>query len=437
MTDTNSSQNRQLGVFSLATLLVSAHYGLGFVLGTGEKALTLGAAGSLYPVCLGLGTLALLALAKLYWTEVEPVWTLLGSRYGDSASIAIGVMAWSSLLGIQAVQILSGAFILKVAGVPVLLGMGGLTIAIAAFSLLPVERASWIFKGLLSVNFAALLYSLWALNGIDNYVQTTIAFVPALERMEVPQIVGIACSTIPLVLIDMKYQQYLVRAQTPRVLYQGCAIAGVALLALAFLPSAVVVSARESGILPSDIDAKEAIPYILSWLGGGASEPVGRALLAVLLVPALGIGSAVLRIQTKTVLDFEVLPPANWSRVLVTLAQVSLGFAVALKGGAIVNLIACFYAAYVGATWVPLIAYLLARARRYEFASSSVRLSLFAGSTAALATLAATIAWPDLALFDDAELTIIAIALGIGLLGLSIGEVVEKTAIASAFEEDT
>ncbi len=73
----NISENRRLDAFSLAALLVSAHYGLGFLLGTAEKSLNLGVAGSLYAVCLGLGTIALLFMAKFYWTRVEQIWTLL------------------------------------------------------------------------------------------------------------------------------------------------------------------------------------------------------------------------------------------------------------------------------------------------------------------------------------------------------------------------
>src|SRR5437868_4220759 len=113
-------ENRKLDAFSLATLLVSAHYGLGFLLGTAEKSQTLGLAGSLYAVSISVGTLAALALAKFYWTEVEPIWTLLGNRYGNLVKILVGLLIWSSLIGIEAVQMISGAFILKVLGAPVL-----------------------------------------------------------------------------------------------------------------------------------------------------------------------------------------------------------------------------------------------------------------------------------------------------------------------------
>lgn len=77
------SENRRLDAFSLAALLVSAHYGLGFLLGTAEKSLTIGIAGSLYAVCLGLGTLALLGLAKFYWTNIEQIW-----NYSETATAA-------------------------------------------------------------------------------------------------------------------------------------------------------------------------------------------------------------------------------------------------------------------------------------------------------------------------------------------------------------
>ena len=93
---------------------------MGFLLGSAEKTFTLGAAGSLYAVSVGLGTIAVLVLAKFYWNKVEQIWTLLGNRYGSQVKILVGLISWSSLIGIEAVQIIAGAFILKVLGVPVL-----------------------------------------------------------------------------------------------------------------------------------------------------------------------------------------------------------------------------------------------------------------------------------------------------------------------------
>lgn len=146
-------ENRKLDTFSLAALLVSAHYGLGFLLGTAEQWLTLGFAGRLYPVCLGLGTIALLFLAKFYWIKVEQIWTLLGDSYGKEVKIGVGLMSWASLIGIEAVQMISGAFILKVLGMPVLPSTIALAALFTIISLLPLEKAGFLFRGLLVVNF--------------------------------------------------------------------------------------------------------------------------------------------------------------------------------------------------------------------------------------------------------------------------------------------
>lgn len=426
---------RRLDTFSLAALLVSAHYGLGFLLGTAEKSLTLGTAGSLYAVSLGLGTIALLGLAKFYWTQTEQIWILLGSAYGDGVKIFVGLMSWSSLIGIEAVQLISGAFILKVFGIPTLPTMVVLAILFATISLLPVEKAGWILRGLLVLNFLALLYGLWVLHAFGDYLRSPltalgIAQSPidanSVQHISLPSAVGISLSTILLVLIDMKYQQFLVQAKDVQSLYKGCTLAAIILLLLAFLPSTLVVAAHNAGILPAGIDGKETLPFILSWIGGGSQKPLGIALIVSLLVPALGIGSSILRVQSKTVLDFNILPASVWSRVLVTAANALFGLAVAFKGGEIVNLIVSFYAAYVGAVFVPFVTYLLAQTGRYNFSKSSVKLSLILNSIAVIVLLILTLIKPEIALFGSVELNIMGTGILSGLLFLFMGEVLEK-----------
>jgi SSS family solute:Na+ symporter len=447
---------RRLDTFSLAALLVSAHYGLGFLLGTAEKSLTFGTAGSLYAVSLGLGTIALLGLAKFYWTQTEQIWNLLGSAYGDGVKIFVGLMSWSSLIGIEAVQLISGAFILKVFGIPTLPTMVVLAILFATISLLPVEKAGWILRGLLVVNFLALLYGLWVLHAFGDYLrspfgglslqaspltalaiaQSPIEFAGSVQHISLPSAVGVSLSTILLVLIDMKYQQFLVQAKDLQSLYKGCTLAAIILLLLAFLPSTLVVAAHNAGILPPGIDGKETLPFILSWIGGGSQKPLGIALILSLLVPALGIGSSILRVQTKTVLDFNILPASVWSRVLVTAANALFGLAVAFKGGEIVNLIVSFYAAYVGAVFVPFVTYLLAQTGRYNFSKTSVKLSLIVSSFAVIILLILTFIKPELALFGSVELNIMGTGILSGLLFLFMGEVLEKYLPTSKVREE-
>ncbi|MCA1992345.1 MAG: hypothetical protein LDL41_09925 [Coleofasciculus sp. S288] len=427
---------RKLDALSLAALLVSAHYGLGFLLGTAEKALTLGTAGSLYAICLGLGTIALLFLAKFYWTRVEQIWTLLGNFYGKPVKVFIGLMSWSSLIGIEAVQMISGAFILKIFGVPVLPSMVGLALLFTLVSLLPVEKVGFLFRGLLVVNFLALLYGLWVLHGFPEYLRSPLEFVGALQQVPLPSLIGISVSTILLVLIDMKYQQFVVQAKDVKSLYQGCILAAILLLLLAFLPSAVVVSAQHAGILPDSINGKETLPLILSWIGGGADKPLGIVLIGSLLVPALGVGSSILRVQTKTILDFNIVPVSTLNQVLATVINALLALAVAVRGGEIINLIVCFYAAYVAAVFIPFVAYLLTQIERYTFAVGSVRLSLVMGGISALTVLILTLINPNFAVYGSVELDIMIIGIGFGGLGLVIGQAIENYLPSSKVEEE-
>lgn len=430
------SETRRLDAFSLAALLVSAHYGLGFLFGTAEKSLTLGLAGSLYAVCLGLGTIALLlGLAKFYWTKVDQIWTLLGNSYGNSVKIIVGLMSWSSLIGIEAVQLISGAFILKVLGVPILASMVILAVLFTIISLLPVEKAGFLFRGLLLVNFLALVYGLWVLHGVPDYLRSPIEFIPSLAQISPPKIIGISLSTILLVLIDMKYQQFVVQAKDMRNLYQGCLIAAILLLLLAFFPSSVLIAAQNAGILPDGIDGKETLPFILLWIGGGADKPLGMILILSLLVPAMGVGSSVLRVQSKTILDFNILPISNLNRAIITVLNALLALAVALRGGEIINLIVSFYSAYVAAVFVPFVVYLLSQTGGYRFSSSSVKLSLIMGSISAISLLILTLINPNFVVFDFLELSIIGIGVGFGILGLLVGQMLDKYLTVAQIEE--
>ncbi len=433
----NRSENRRLNAFSLAALLVSAHYGLGFLLGTAEKSLTLSTAGSLYAVSLGLGTIALLGLAKFYWTQVDQIWTLLGSRYGSQVKILVGLMSWSAVIGIEAVQMISGAFILKVLGAPVLPSMVVLAILFTIISLLPVDKASLICQGLLFLNLLAMLYGLWVLHAIPNYLRSPLEFIPSIALVSPPQLVGTSLSTILLVLIDMKCQQFLVQAKDVRSLYQGCLLAAFLLLVLALLPSSVVVAALEAGILPTGIDGKETLPFILSWIGGGTDKPLGIVLIMSLLVPALGVGSSLLRVQTKAVLDLNIVPASNSNRRLVAAVNALLSLAVALKGGgSLINLIVSSYAVYVSTVLVPFIAYLLAHTGSYTFSGASVKLSLIMSSISAASVLILTFINPDVAGLGSVELNIMGIGIGFGVLGLLVGQAIEKYLTASNVGEE-
>ena len=441
-----SSDARKLGIFSLATLLVSAHYGLGFLLGTAEQTLNQGMEGSLYAVSIGLGFFALLILAKLYWQQVEPIWTLLGNRYGKSVKIGVGLMSWMSLIGIEAVQIMAGSAILAVVGVPVLPSMVVLTLLFCVLSQLPVEKASWFLRGLLLLNIFALVYSLWALQGLPTMARSPLEFLASLPQIDAGEGIGISLSTILLVAIDMKCQQYLVCAKDVRTAIWGCILAAVMLIALALLPAATIIVAQQAAIIPANLDGKEVIPYILSWVGGGTKEPFGIVAIATLAVPALGLGSSILRVQTKTFFDLEIVP--RWSsdrptgsgqanRISIAVVNAMLALAVALTGGEIVGLILFFYATYLSAAWIPFLAYLLDYLGAYTFSPNSVKLSLLMGSFSALTTLFLILVRPEAVIFGSDQLTIMIVGIGMAVTSLLVTELSEKIMTVFTMKKET
>ncbi len=418
------SAKRSLDVWSLATLLVCTHYGLGFILGTAEQSVAVGAAGSLYAVSLSIGFLVLLFFVKFYWQSVEQIWTLLGDRYGNPVKVVIALMSWMSLIGIAAVQMIAAVAILNLVGLPREPTMVGLTILLCFLSLLPVERASHVFRGLLLLNIGALVFALWRLHSLSELELTVRQFFPDLYQVSWCHELGISIATILMVTVDMKCQQFIVRAKTVRIAYGGCILAAIALFALAFLPTAVVLAGQHQAILPEALPSKEILPYILSWIGGGVQHWQGILLILSLAVPALGIGSNILRIQTKTIFDFKIFPHLPQRQVWITIVNALFALAVALRGGEIVNLILDFYAAYLSSVWLPFIAYFLAQTNFYIFFRSSVQLALIANAIASVVTLGITLLNPLAILFDSSELTIMSIGMGTGCVTLILSQVV-------------
>jgi len=206
----NTPSERTLGVISLTTLLVSSHYGLGFILGTAEQSLLGGASGCLYAVAVGIGMILLSVLAQFYWTQIDPIWTLMGDRYGYPVKVGIGAMSWLSLIGIEAVQIIAATAILASVGLPVGLTMISIAGLFCLLSLLPMERASWIFRALLLLNILVLGVALWQLHQGSIYTDVMLDFVPSVRQLESPQILSVTLPTVLLILIDMKCQQFVV-----------------------------------------------------------------------------------------------------------------------------------------------------------------------------------------------------------------------------------
>ena len=422
----NIKPNPKLDIFSLTTLLISAQYGLGFLLGTAEQAMQQGIGGSLYALSIGLGFIALISLAKFYWQQAEPIWTLLGNRYGKSVKVGIGLMSWMSLIGIEAVQIIAGAAIMAVVGIPKSIAMPLLALLFCVLSLLPIEKVSWILRGLLLLNILVLIYSLLALQGLPIILRSPVDFWTSLPGINPSDGIGILLCTVLLVTIDMKCQQYLVRAKDVTTAVWSCILAAMVLIALALLAGATAIAAQQAGIIPPNLDGKQVIPYVLAWASGGTEHFLGIVAIATLAVPALGLGSSVLRVQTRTFFDLAIFSQWFGDRLLVSVINVLLALAIAFKGGEIVDLILLFYAAYLCAAWIPFTAYLLDYLQIYAFSANSVRLALLTGSTSALASLLLILVRAKLVILGSDRLTVAIVGISMATMSLLVNEAAEK-----------
>jgi solute:Na+ symporter, SSS family len=424
--------SRQLGTFSLAALLVGANYGLGFILGTAEKALTQGAAGSLYAVSTGLGLFVLAGFARFYWTEQEPIWTLLGRRYGSSIKSVVGLMSWAWMLGVVAAQILGGAFILKCLGLPLPASLISMAILFSILSLLSVEKVGKIFKLLLTINSIVILYALVRLDGLSDYFHAPIDFFFDLKTISIPQQLGTVLTTVLLIPIGMQFQVFLVQSQNVTKASRACILGGIVLILLAFVPSEVAIAARNSGILPVEIVGKEVIPYVLSWLGGGLHQPLSIFLMLFLLCSALGSGSGLLRAMNHTLFELDFFPSSDRLRFLFTFANVMLALAIASMGGSIIGLMVSFYALYVSSVWIPFLAYLLDRNGQLEVSRTSLRLALAGGSFSSITALITTFVLPTSTLWDSQQLSILVVGFSGSALGFLLGYILEKYAMRSS-----
>lgn len=422
-------RSRPLGTFSLAALLVGANYGLGFILGTAEKALTEGAAGSLYAVSTGLGLFFLAGFARFYWIEEEPIWTLLGRRYGRSIESVVGLMSWAWMLGVVAAQILGGAFILKCLGLPLSASLISMAFLFSTLSLLSVEKVGNIFKTLLALNSLVILYSLIRLGGIEDYFHAPLDFFPALKTISIPEQLGTVLTTVLVIPIGMQFQVFLVQTQTIEKAYRACILGGIVSILLAFVPSEVAIAARDSGILPADLIGKEVIPYVLSWLGGGLHQPLSIFLMLFLLCSALGSGSGLLRAMNQTLFELKIFPRSARLRIILAFVNVLLALAIASMGGSIIGLMVSFYALYVSSVWLPFLAYLVERNRGLAVSPTSVQLALAGGSISSIAVLLTTFIVPNSALWGSQQLSILIVGFSFSTLGFLIGYVVDRSAI--------
>lgn len=347
---------RVLSSVQIAALLVSASYGIGFLFGSGELALTHGMAGSIYGIATGFGMLALALVAKPLWRSGLSVWDLFGQAYGTQLRGLVAALSLVWMAGVLAAQIHGGVAVARLLGLPDPYGLIIVLGLIYAAAQMSLRIASGVFAGCLMLSGLVLVYALVAADGLTLYREAVPRFVEDLDTFSPTQLGTVSLAVCLLVVTGADYHQFVISGRTARNAVAGCAMAGLALILIGFLPAAVVMAMQSGGVLADMPDGKQVIPWALSHVVGGLAGGLGAGILIALSLAALGSGAAILRAMASamsTTLSGKSRPR------LASAAALIIGAGLASRGQGIVETMVSvniIYLASVGVCFAALLA---------------------------------------------------------------------------------
>lgn len=350
---------RELGYLQVAALLVSASYGVGFLFGAGELAVTSGMAGSLYPWLTALGMALLAILAGKVWSLRAPIWDMFGRAYGPTVRRQVALLSLIWMTGVLAAQIQGGAAVLLLAALPRQAVLPSMLVLIFGATQLNLRAASKVFSFCLLASSFVLVFALREMNGGDVYLHAIPRFLRDVHRMSGRDVIAMTVAVVFLVITGADYQQFIIAARRRIDAIAGCGLAAVFLLLVGALPASAVIAAQNTGVLAGAATSKLAIPTILSHVSAHLGQGYSVAMLLALLAAALGAGAAIVRAMTGALAS--VIPAATTTRVegaRMSAAIVLFGGMVAQRGQGIVETMVELNVVYI-ASVAPLFAFLL------------------------------------------------------------------------------
>ncbi len=346
---------RNLGSLQVAALLVSASYGIGFLFGSGELALQHGMAGSIYGVATAVGMFALALVGRRLWAAGVPVWEWFGRAYGSRLQRAVALLSVVWMAGVLAAQIHGGA---AVAGLLDLSqGSAFVVILLLIFlaSRLDLRFASMVFAMCLLSSAVVLVYALVVTGGWSLYLRALPAFSHDLATFSGPRLLAVTLAVGLLVCTGADYHQFVLAARRPSGAVAGCFLAGIALIAIGFLPSALVVTMQQAGALGDLPDSKQVIPLLLARVAGALGPGTDKVMLVALSTAALGSGAAILRAMASA-LASAVPAPVPDRHPALALGALGLGAAVASRGQGIIDTMVSVNVVYIASIAICLVA---------------------------------------------------------------------------------
>lgn len=369
----------KLGFLSIGISLASIHFGLGFLVGTGEAVYNLGSRGILYSISSALGIFSLIFIAGFYWRHKYPIWQLMGEKYGPWVYKMVAFLSGIWMVGVVASQILGGAWALSIFGINNRFSMILLAILIYLLTRVNLGKLSRMFFYMLMFTSGLLLLVL-ANVGLKWIPYSIGDFVSSLKNISVFEIVGILSTTVLITFLGMDFQQFIVRAKNEKESRYGSFIGGVILVILSFLLLSLINASIASNLAVGLSDPKQAVPMILFNFGKQFLPFAGFIFAIPITLVSIGSGSGVSRVVKRTIEDLNILPLKYKNKVDFGLITVLIALIIAFTGDSIINLIVAFYAIYVGSIFVPFLLYLLDQNwKKLKIDSNYVRNSIFIG----------------------------------------------------------
>jgi SSS family solute:Na+ symporter len=373
-------KERNLNAVQVGALLVSASYGIGFLFGSGEMALSHGMGGSIYGLATALGMLLLALFAARLWRAGVPIWDMFGKAYGSRVKNSVALLSVVWMAGVLAAQIHGGVAVVRLLGLGEVPAYALVLACIYGASKLNLRLASTVFSFFLLASALVLVYALISGSGGAIYLTSPSRLLADVPTFRLGTLISIVIAVVALVCTGADYHQFVFAARRPAVGAWGCLLAGVCLVAVSFLPASVVIALKENGTLVGLRDAKQVIPFALLHEASQFGAVVGSVLLLGLSAAALGSGAAIVRAMTSALhCATEGLSTATTPRL--TLLALAIGGALAARGEGIIETMVSVNVIYIGSIAVTFVALLLGRTLSSTQAGS-VMVAGFAGSFA-------------------------------------------------------
>lgn len=349
--------NNKINWLVLGFALANLHFGLGFVMGTGEDVYLFGATGALYAISSGLGLLCLSVIAPYYWKFQLPVWDLFNKNYGRIPYLLSANLSWMWMVGIIAAQLVCGKAILSIYGINQYLIVAILAIIICVLAMVKIQKIAIIFTYSLFISILLFIFALYCV-GFESIGNSFTSLIDDIPSINFSDYINIAVTTVLITIMGMDFQQFIIKAKNGRQAQLGSVLGGIILIMMALIIMSVVIGAINGGYLNNISDAKMVIPEIIKSIG---DKYWGLLMLPFVLISISGAG--LLRVVVSTIITIKNHAKEN-DRNKYTILLMLLSIVIALCGKTIIELITIFYALYVGVVTMPFILMIIEKKKK-------------------------------------------------------------------------